>query len=114
MLNATVTDICLPSFFSGDSRPHIQVPIYYGMPPKAFRDACHSELNQGCVAGNDPVTRDDAGEDGDRWYKTAHAAINPDIRPSTKGKRRLFLDLDKTEDDDCSESVYAFIVFTEY
>lgn len=112
-LEACHADTCLPDFWSGHHLPHVQIPVYNGMTLKAIKEELHFELNQGAVAGNDERTRDDSGEEGDKWFKAAHAAVNR-ISPQKKGQRRFFTDLEESEDDDdCGESVYAFFVFVE-
>ena len=112
-LECVHADTCLPDYWGGHHLPNIAVPVYKGMHLKDLKDQLHRELDSGAVAGNDPVTRDDSGEAGDRWYKHAHAAINR-IRPGKKGHRKLFNNLDETPEDDadCYESVYAYFVFT--
>ncbi len=110
-LNCQHADTCLSDYWSGHHLAHVQIPVYRGMTPKATRDALHSELNQGAIAGSDARTRDDSGAVGDAWFKAAHAAINRDVKPAKKGARRLFLDLEpETEDGD---TVYAFFVFSD-
>ena len=100
-------DTCLPDYWSGHHLATLQVPVYNGMKLKELKAALHSELNQGAVAGNEPLAFDDSGEDGDKWYSKAHAAVNR-ITLANKAKRNLFPQLDKIED---CESVYAFFVF---
>lgn len=110
-LTCAHADTCLSDYWGGHHLPHIQVPVHRGMRLSELKQALHSELNQGAVAGNDPVTRDDSGPEGDRWYKHAHAAVNR-IRPAQKGKRRLFEDLEEVDtEDDSAPLVYAFFVF---
>jgi hypothetical protein len=77
---------------------------------KEIKEALHSELNQGAIAGNEPLTFEDSGPDGDKWFKAAHAAVNK-IRPARKGQRIFFTDLEEQDED--SESVCAFFVFDE-
>lgn len=103
-------DTCLSDYFGGDARPHVQIPVYKGMSFKAIKADIHSELNQGAVGGNDSVVWDDSGDDGDRWYKKAHAAVNR-MKPAVKGQRSFFNDLEEQTDD--SESVYAYFIFVE-
>jgi hypothetical protein len=110
-------DTCLSDFWTGDSRPHLQIPVYRGMTPKAVREALRDEIRQGAVAGNDDDARclaDDwiperLRERADALIRKVYAAINRDVKPAKKGARRLFLDLEP-ETDDCCESVYAFFV----
>lgn len=101
------TDTCLPGYFSGDARPWLCVPVTNRTSCTSLRNDLHSELSQGAIGGNDPITRDDSGLEGDKWFKAAHAAINRCI----KGARRPFATLED-ETEDC-ESVYAYFVFVE-
>ena len=102
-------DTCLSCYWRGDSRAHLQVPVYRGMKVSDLRRALHNELNEGAVAGSDERTRDDSGDIGDLWYKRAHAAIN---RLKTINRARtLFHDLEPYSEDD--ETVYAFFVFVD-
>jgi len=104
-------DTCLSDFWGGHHLPHIQVAVHRGMHLSELKRELHSALNEGAVAGNDPVTRDDSGEEGDRWFKKAHAAVNR-ITPAQKKKRRLFEDLEEVDpEDDSAPMVYAFFVF---
>lgn len=105
-------DTCLPDYWGGHHLPHVQIIVSKGMTLKAIKEELHSELNQGAVAGNNPIVYDDSGEDGDRWYRRAHAAVNR-IKPTNKGQRRFFLDLEESDDDEFGELVYAFFVFRE-
>lgn len=111
-------DTCLPSYWSGHHRPHIQIPVRKGMLFKDMISALHSELNEGALMGSD--VGDDCwsdSEEGEAWYDAAHAAIDAiALNDETKEDAQnepLFLDLEEDEDEDCSESVYAFFVFME-
>ena len=112
MLNCINTDVCLPDYFSGDSRAWICVPIHSKMSFKELRESLHSEINLGAIGGNNLLTRDDSGPDGDKWFKEAHAAINRDIKPAKKFGRRPFPFIG-AESDDCEDSVYAYFVFIQ-
>lgn len=112
MLNCVNTDICLPDYFSGDSRSWICVPIHSKMSFKELREALHSEINQGAIGGNNPLIYDGSGAEGDKWYKEVHAAINRDIKPAKKFGRRPFPSIG-AESDDGEYSVYAYFVFIE-
>ena len=103
-------DTCLPDYWSGHHLAHVQIPVYQRMTLKMIKEELHSELNQGAIAGNEPLTQDDSGPDGDKWFKAAHAAVNR-IKPATKGQRSFFNDLEEPDED--SETVYAFFVFDE-
>lgn len=109
ILTCNHASTCLSDYWGGHHLPHVSIPVYRGMSFAQIKRDLHSELAQGAVAGNDPATRDDSGEIGDRWYKRAHAAVNR-MRPYKKGQRAFFLDLDDSTDDD-DVSVYAFFVF---
>ena len=111
-LDCSHADTCLPDYWGGHHLPHVQIPVYHGMKLSDIKRELHSELNQGAVAGSDPITQDDSGDEGDKWFKRAHAAVNR-ITPNVKNQRRFFLDLDKVtdDDDDGDFSVYAFFVF---
>lgn len=117
-LNCQHADTCLPDYWGGHHRAHVQIPVYRGMSPKAVRDAIASELRQGAVAGSDRLadllSADMvAPEDeklADAVTRAAYAAIRRDVRPAKKGARRLFLDLEPETED--GESVCAFFVFT--
>lgn len=113
ILEAVHVDTCLPCYWSGHHLAHVQIPVYRGMSLKAIKDALHSELNEGAVAGSDERTRDDSGEEGDKWYAAAHAAVNR-IKPEKKGQRQFFMDLEEPDDHALyDDSVYAFFVFVE-
>lgn len=113
-LECAHADTCLSCYWGGHHLPHVQVPVYKGMHLSELKRQLHDEIAQGAIAGNDPIVRDDSGPEGDKWFAKAHAAINR-IRPATKGKRRLFEDLEEVDPEDESiESVYAFFVFRPY
>lgn len=113
VLECAHVDTCLSDFWGGHHLAHVQIPATRGMTLAEVKRQLHSELNQGAVAGNDERTRDGSGEEGDAWYKAAHAAVNK-IKPAVKGTRRVFMDLEETpEDDDCGETVWAYFVFQE-
>lgn len=109
-------DTCLPDFWGGHHRAHVQVPVYRGMSPRAVRNAICDELRQGAVAGSDKLARLLAAdlvlpEDeklADAVTRAAYAAVRRDVVPAKKGTRRLFLDLEPDDGDEC---VYAFFVF---
>jgi len=109
-LNCFHVDTCLPDYFGGHHKAHIQVPVYPHMTLGELRKALHNELNQGAVGGSDTRTRDDNGVIGDKWYKAAHAAINRDVRQSGPGRKRPFSDIE--DGDDCA-TVYAYFIFDD-
>lgn len=110
-------DTCLSSYWGGHHLPHIQVPVRRGMSFGELKADLVSELNNGCLMGSD--VGDDcwsSGEDGQKWYAAAEAAINDmELKnPATKKveDQPLFMDLEEQEDDQ-EESVYAFFLFIE-
>lgn len=104
-------DTCLPDYWGGHHLAHVSIPVYTGMSLRDIKRALHSEVSSGVISGSDGRTRDDSGDVGDAWYKRAHAAINK-MRPSIKGKRKFFEDLDEPSEDD-DFSVYAYFVFED-
>jgi len=102
---------CLPDYWGGHHLAHVSIAIHGPMTLSDIKRALHSEVSQGAIAGNDPRTRDDSGDVGDTWHFRAHAAINR-IKPSTKGQRQFFTDIE--QDDGQDDSVHAFFVFKDY
>lgn len=111
-LDCIHADTCLPDYWSGHHLPHIAVPVYNGMSITELRQQLHSEINQGAIAGSDPITQDDSGLEGDKWYRKAHAAINR-IRLKDRTKRNLFPNLEVDNDENMHDSVYVYFVFQE-
>ena len=114
-------DTCLPDYWSGHHKAHLQIPVYKGMSLKDIKLSLMDELRQGAVMGNDKyaellswdMVKPEDEKLADQVTKAAYAAIKR-IMPSKKGQRRFFTDLDEIdEDDDCSEMVYAYFVFIE-
>lgn len=105
-------DTCLPDYWSGHHRPHLQVPAYR-MTFAELRRALRSEIAQGAVAGSDDDTlllsRDllTDKQRAEMLTRKVYAAINRDIRPARKGDRLCFHDV---ETGDCEDSIYAFFV----
>lgn len=108
ILDCGLADVCLPDYWGGHHLAHVQISINGPISLKQIKQALHNELSQGAVMGNNPLTRDDSGLEGDKWYKAAHAAVNK-IKPSTPGKRLFFKDIEPGEED--RDSVYAYFVF---
>ena len=110
-------DTCLPDYWSGHHRAHVQIPVTPGMSGTDIRKAIKSEIAQGAVAGSDDIafllSADYVGADrevdADKVTKAVYAAINK-IRPARKGQRRFFTDIDASDD---AETVYAFFVIVE-
>lgn len=101
-------DTCLPDYWSGHHRPHVQTPCTRPrMSLAEIRRLIHREIVQGAIAGSD----DDAALlswDSVRDEKRAelltrkvYAAINRDIRGAKKGQRYA---------DGGEEGVYMFFV----
>lgn len=110
-------DTCLPDYWSGHHRAHVQIPVIPGMSGKDIKSAIKAELVEGAVMGSDDIafllSADYVGADreaeAEKVYRAAMAAVNR-MRPAKKGQRKFFTDIDASED---SETVYAFFVFVE-
>lgn len=48
-------DTCLPGYWPGHHRAHVQIPVVPGMSGKAIREAIRSEISQGAVMGSDDI-----------------------------------------------------------
>lgn len=101
-------DTCLPDYWGGHHRPHVQIPCTRArMSLAEVRRLVRQEIAMGAVAGSDDDARLlswDAVADEKRatlLTKKVYAAINRDIRGAKKGQR--FVD---GGDDD----VYMFFV----
>lgn len=113
-------DTCLSSYWSGHHLPYVQIPVQNGMSLKEIKEAIFDELKQGYVMGSNDYARLLSAdlvkpeEDylADKVTRAAYAAVNR-IKPAKKGQRKFFTDLDKTDENDYDESVYAFFVFVE-
>ena len=113
-------DTCLSDYWSGHHLPHVQIIAERGMTLKDVKDAIRSELSQGAVMGSTDnarmlyadMVREDEVKQAYRVIRAAYAAVNR-MRLADKQKRKLFMDLEESTDDDCSDSVYAFFVFVE-
>jgi len=101
---------CLPDYFGGHRLAWICVPVHNKMTFKELKLSLHNELNMGAIGGNEPLTREDSGIDGDKWLKAATAAVNRDIKPAIKGSRFPFSNIEPSEDDYCDQ-VQAYFVF---
>ena len=110
-------DTCLPDYWSGHHRAHLQTPAYKGMTLAQLKAALRSELNQGAIAGSEDLAQllshwCDLPEgmtesDKETAYAAALAAI--DALEQTEPGAPLFTDQDDEDED--SETVYAFFVF---
>lgn len=107
-LTAAHADTCLPSFWGGNHLPHIQVTVRKGMSLGELKADLKSELVNGCVMGADAPADDD-----EEWFAAAKEAIDQiEATAGTGNDTTLFNDLEEeSEDDDGSDSVYAFFVF---
>ena len=111
-LECVHVDTCLPDYFGGHHLAWVCIPIYKALSLAEIKYALHSELNQGAIGGSDKRTRDNSGEIGDTWFYRAHAAVDR-IKPSKKGQRRFFADVETPDDDESDNCVYAYFVFCE-
>jgi hypothetical protein len=113
-------DTCLSDYWSGHHLPHVQIPVYRDMTLKDVKSAIKDELRQGAIMGNTDnarllsadMVRPDEEKQADRVTRAAYAAVNR-MQLVNPRKRKLFMDLEESTDDDCSDSVYAFFVFVE-
>ena len=113
-------DTCLSDYWSGHHLPHVQIPVWRGMTLAQVKSALRSELSQGVVMGSTDnarmlsadMVREDEVKQADRVTHAAYAAVNR-MRLADKRKRKLFMDLEESTDDDCCDSVCAFFVFVE-
>jgi hypothetical protein len=111
-------DTCLSDYWSGHHLPYVQIPVYRGMTLKDVKNAIKDELRQGAVSGNTDnarllsadLVRPDEEKQADRVTRAAYAAVNR-MRLADKRKRKLFMGLEESTDEDCGDSVYAFFVF---
>ena len=113
-LNIKHCSTCLPCYFGGHHLAWICVPVHDKMTFKELRTNLHSELNQGAIGGSEPLSQDDSGIEGDKWFKAAHAAINRDIKQAIKGNRFPFKGV-LGQNLECGDEpeVYAYFVFDE-
>lgn len=111
-------DTCLSYYWSGHHLPHVQIPVYRGMTIGQVKSAIRSELSQGAVMGSTDNARllsdDMVGEDevkhADRVTRAAYAAVNR-MGLNDPRKRKLFMELEESEENDYCDSIYAFFVF---
>lgn len=110
-------DTCLPDYWRGHRKAHVQIPVWPGMSMRDIKDSIRSEIAQGAVMGSDYIafllSADYVGVDrekeADKVTRAAYAAVNR-MRPAKKGQRRFFTDIELPADD-CDDTVYAFFVF---
>lgn len=103
-------DTCLPDYWSGHHKAHVQIPVYRGMTINAVKNAIISELHEGAIAGSD-VIADKLRDYDDAVFNAAIAAVKRDVKHAQKGRRKLFMDLPEYDEND--ESVCSFFVFSE-
>lgn len=101
-------DTCLPDYWSGHHRPHVQIPCTrQRMSFAEIRDLIRNEIVQGAVCGSDDDTRllsaDWVNDEkrADLLTRKVYAAINRDIRGAKKGQRFV---------DGGEDGVYMFFV----
>lgn len=103
-------DTCLPDYWGGHHLPHVAVPVSRDTTFADLRSMIIDELRAGAVAGAD-ATPEDTYEN-DEWYYAAIRAVMCDVQPPDRGVEYPFHDLDVSDDEDeGSESVYAYFVF---
>ena len=102
-------DTCLPDYWSGLHRPHVQIPIYPGMTIKDVRRMIASEISMGAVMGSDKdasaLSADMVDDETyvDELKRAVYAAIKR-IKPAKRGQRAVFRDVESDGD------VYAYFV----
>lgn len=109
-------DTCYPCYWSGHHLPHVQIPVWRGMTLAQIKAEIISELRQGFVAGSTEAARllsadmvaPDEEAYADKLTRRVYAAVAR-MKPTRKGQRRFFMDLEPQTDDD--ETVCAFFVF---
>lgn len=112
-------DTCLPGYWSGHHLPHICVPVYRGMTLAEVKKGLRDGVLHGFIMGSGDDVRllsadfvkPEEEKRADALTRAVYAAINR-IQPSVKGKRKLFMDLDPSDDCDI-DTVYAYFVFIE-
>lgn len=113
-------DTCLPDYWSGHHKAHLQITIWPGMSLRDIKSQLRNELIYGAIAGSDDLARllsahmvkPEEEKQADRAMRAAYAAINR-LSPAKKNQRRFFTDLEQTPDDDGCDQVCAFFVFCE-
>lgn len=103
-------DTCLPCYWGGHHKAHLQIPVYNGMSLKAIKEALLCELNEFCLGSDNIATG--INEGCEVTYKSARAAINR-IKPAIKGQKKFFTYLDEGCQEEFDDSVYAFFILNE-
>lgn len=111
-------DTCLPDYWGGHHLPHVQIPVSRGLSMKEIKSAIRDELRNGYVAGScdaarllsaDYVLPEDEAV-AHALTRAVYAAVNK-IKPTRKGQRKFFMDLEPEQEDD--DSVYAYFVLRD-
>lgn len=103
-------DTCLPCYWSGHHRPHVQIPVSNETTFQQVKDAIKGELVMGAVAGSNAPSDDDEDTYAALYRAVDHMELkDPNMGPDTV----MFPDLESSEDYETGESVYAFFVFVE-
>lgn len=110
-------DTCLPDYWSGHHRAHLQIPVYKGMTLKAIKQALKDEIRQGAVMGTEHLAYilssgfvlPEEEKEARAATRATYAAINR-MKPAKKGQRTFFRDIESC-DAESDYSVCAFFVF---
>jgi len=112
-------ETCLPDYWSGHHLPHVQIPVNHMTTMQDVKEAIRSEIAQGYIMGNcdaarllsDDMVRPEEEALANAFTRAAYAAINK-MRPSKKGTRRVFRDLEPDTGEEW-DSVYAYFVLRD-
>lgn len=102
-LSCTAAGAMKAAVWPGHNLAHICVPVTPTTTMNQLRRALHRQLDLGEVGGQEPLTCDGSGDDGDLWYKAAHSAIERDVKLK-RGQRVPFGHLKEGGE-------YAYFVF---
>jgi len=105
------TDVCLPGYFSGDSRPWLCLPVY-PMQLDELKQQLISELSQGALGGN----LDWQEKESDEFFNAAKKAISElSLADNLPHDHILFADhaINENNENDFIDSVCAYFVFIE-
>jgi len=116
-INIVHVDTCLTAYWGGHHLPFVQVPVYRGVTMQELRASIRGEINEGAIGGStddarllaDAVNGPEEQRRADRLHRAALAGVKR-LRPAKPKRRKLFLDLDESPDDDCADTVYAFFI----
>lgn len=108
-------DTCLSGYWGGHHLPHVQIAVWRGMTIGDVRRGILYELNQGCIMGSTEEARllqaDVVQPEEADLAEFLFEKVCKSVEKLRGNKRRLFTDLEESDDED-SESVYAYFVFT--